>query len=333
MKLHACKHWHSKTKFTASYGLSGSKGLSNFGKDSVKDYRLIITKELTAKDVKSCIYSIVHSDLSSGDVRRIVLQMQNIKIFFLYGFEDQMADYLEPIKLALYHSNMRTKRWIWSQTFSDLTGLATSKSVTALTHNQVNIVTHEKQMDVEMIALHNEMMDILNHSQNQSDSLSKMLQNENSMNINLQSVISDELDIPEKLNKVSSALEILLDISLQYSVIFSNLDLIPMLLEEAEQVIHSVLGQLASVELLPLLRPEAHLAQLDPAAMLFIEISSIANENGFFVQNSLPSIDDSFKLLQIKTIPFPTKNSAVFFELNLDYSLIAEPIRCGKIFF
>ena len=114
-------------------------------------------------------------------------------------------------------------------------------------------------------------------------------------------------------NKVSSALEILSDISLQYSVIFSNLDLIPMLLEEAEQVIHSVLEQLASVELLPLLQPEAHLAQLDPAAMLFIEISSIANENGFFVQYSLPSIDDSFKLLQIKTIPFPTKNSAVFF--------------------
>ena len=53
-----------------------------------------------------------------------------------------------------------------------------------LTHNQVNIVTHEKQMDVEMIALHNETMDILNHLQNQSDSLSKMLQNENSMNIN-----------------------------------------------------------------------------------------------------------------------------------------------------
>ena len=105
-----------------------------------------------------------------------------------------------------------------------------------------------------------------------------MLQNENSMNINLQSVISDELDITEKINKVSSALEILSDISLQYSVIFSNLDLIPMLLGEAEQIIHSVLGQLASVELLPLLRPEAHLAQLDPAAMLFIEISSIDKE-------------------------------------------------------
>ena len=73
------------------------------------------------------------------------------------------------------------------------------------------------------------------------------------MNINLQSVISDELDITEKLNKISSALEILSDISLQYSVIFSNLDLIPMLLGEAEQVIHSVLGQFASVELLPLL--------------------------------------------------------------------------------
>ena len=96
-----------------------------------------------------------------------------------------------------------------------------------------------------------------------------------------------------------------------------------MLLEEAEQVIHSVLEQLASVELLLLLQPEAHLAQLDPAAMLFIEISSIANENEFFVQYSLPNIDDSFKLLQIKTIPFPTKNSVVFFELNLDYSLIA----------
>ena len=26
MKLRACKHWHSKTKFTASYGLSGSNG-------------------------------------------------------------------------------------------------------------------------------------------------------------------------------------------------------------------------------------------------------------------------------------------------------------------
>ena len=51
-----------------------------------------------------------------------------------------------------------------------------------------------------MIALHNETMDILNHLQNQSDSLSKMLQNENSMNINLQSVISDELDITEKIN-------------------------------------------------------------------------------------------------------------------------------------
>ena len=220
--------------------------------------------------------------------------MQNIKIFFLYGFEDQIADYLEPIKLALYHSNMRNKRWIWSQTFLDLTGLATSKLVTALTHNQVNIVTHEKQMDVEMIALHNKTMDILNHLQNQSDSLSKMLQNKNSMNINLQSVISDELDIARKLNKVSSALEILSDISLQYSVIFSNLDLIPMLLGEAEQVIHSFIGQFASVELLPLLRPEAHLAQLDPAAMLFIEISSIANENVFFVQYSLQSIDDSF---------------------------------------
>ena len=34
-KSRACKRWHSKTKFTASYGLSGSNGLER-GEERIK---------------------------------------------------------------------------------------------------------------------------------------------------------------------------------------------------------------------------------------------------------------------------------------------------------
>ena len=62
-----------------------------------------------------------------------------------------------------------------------------------MTVNQANIIQHEKTMDNELTALHNESMDLLNYINNQSDSLASLFHNEDE----LKQLLNDEINMED----------------------------------------------------------------------------------------------------------------------------------------
>ena len=88
-----------------------------------------------------------------------------------------------------------------------------------LNKNQLNIVTHEHLVDTELIALNNETHELLTHLTNQSSKLKTLFEDENVLSEHLNEVIEDELNITVKLDKISLALEIFSDLSLQYQIL------------------------------------------------------------------------------------------------------------------
>ena len=111
-----------------------------------------------------------------------------------------------------------------------------------------------------------------------------MFEDENALNEHLNKVINDETNITMRLDRISLALEIFSDLSLQFQILSNNINLILTLLHEAEQSILSLLSQSINVDLLPLLKPEAHLSTLTISSMMFSSITAIANEKGFFIE-------------------------------------------------
>ena len=126
-----------------------------------------------------------------------------------------------------------------------------------------------------------------------------------------------------RLDLISLALEILSDLSLQFQILSNNINLIPTLLHEAEQNILSLLSQSINVDLLPLLKPEAHISTLTISSMMFSSITAVANEQGFFIKYSIPIIWDSYDLLEIKTIPFYMLGNKTFYSLEVNTQFVA----------
>ena len=68
----------------------------------------------------------------------------------MFALDDLLDEHLKDVKL-LTTSPVRNKRWIWTDFLSETTGLASSKSVKILKSNQLNIVTHEHEIDSELV--------------------------------------------------------------------------------------------------------------------------------------------------------------------------------------
>ena len=288
----------------------------------VARYPFFFSSRNTAQDVRHCLYEVTRTKLSDQDVKRLFAALTNIKSYFLYAFDDLLDEHLKDVKL-LTTSPVRNKRWIWTDFLSVTTGLASGKSVNVLKNNQMNIVTHEHLIDSELIALNNETHELLAHLTNQSSKLKTLFEDENILSEHLNEVIEDEMNITIKLDKISLALEIFSDLSLQYQILSNNINLIPILLHEAEQGILSLLSQSLNVDLLPLLRPEAHMSTMTISSMMFSSISAEANANGFFIEYQIPVIWDSYDLLEIKTIPFHMLGNNTFYSLELDKHFLA----------
>ena len=272
--------------------------------------------------MRHCLYEVTRTRLSDLDVKRLFARITNIKSYFLFAFDDLLDEHLQDVKL-LTTSPVRNKRWIWTDFLSETTGLASSKSVKILKSNQLNIVTHEHEIDSELVALNNESHKLLSHLTNQSSRLKTLFEDENALNEHLNEVINDETNITMRLDRISLALEIFSDLSLQFQILSNNINLIPTLLHEVEQSILSLLSQSINVELLPLLKPEAHISTLTISSMMFSSITAVANEQGFFIEYSIPIIWDSYNLLEIKTIPFYMLGNETFYSLEVNTQFVA----------
>ena len=95
---------------------------------------------------------------------------------FIFGFDLLLPDSLSHLQLTFLNptaKQIRQKRWVWTAFASDISGLATKDQVETMVVNQANIIQHDKQIDEDLVNLHNESIDILNHVSKQAVSLKK----------------------------------------------------------------------------------------------------------------------------------------------------------------
>jgi hypothetical protein len=158
---------------------------------------------------------------------------------------------------------------------------------------------------------------MLGSIQNQNQKVMKLYSDEMALQNALDAVITDKKSLIKQLSTLTKALEIVSDVDIQYSSIMSAIDQIPSLLQEAENLIMSVVNQRIIPSMIPLsIKQHFTLPSLMHAKMVIL-----VTPKGYIIRYKIPEITATFEVIELKTIPFSLGNN-LFGKLKLESSLV-----------
>jgi hypothetical protein len=111
------------------------------------------------------------------------------------------AQFMDVVNVTSYagfkthdlHFGMKhSKRWFFSYSLSQMTGLAESSVVKTLSEDTHKVVEREQQDAAEILKLEKQSNDILLGQKEQNDRVARLYSDKNKLNENLKNVISDE---------------------------------------------------------------------------------------------------------------------------------------------
>ena len=283
-------------------------------------FKLLFTYA-TSLDIQNCLLDIIGFKLSISDLKRLYIQSTNIKYYFVLSFSD-LIEKVSQLNIHILSPDSRSRRWIFSNTLGWGLGLATSEQTEKIIKNQENILAHSKSADTELINLHNETISLLKFVNNESESIKSLFKEEDKLTEHLSSVVKEEEELSVQMNQVIEALETLSDVSLELQAIISQINLIPELLNELEKLVSSLISNSLSIDLLPLPQETSHLKYFSIDSIKFIEFRGSADDQGFYVEYSVPIISDTYSVFRIETIPFQGPDNR-FYSLDIKKGLTA----------
>jgi hypothetical protein len=280
-------------------------------------YRLLIKPDSTSGDIRGCLNEFASRYLTSRETSFLLVSIYNAKIKFLAAFSDHLLteklEYMTEERL----SNSRNKRFIWTGPIAALTGLASEETVKAFNENAKQILRKEDQDAREIQHLENKTNEMLGSIQHQNQKVMKLYSDEIALQNALDSVMTDEKSLIKQLSTLTKALEIVSDVDIQYSSIMSAIDQIPALLQEAENLIMSVVNQRISPSMIPLSIKRHYTLP----SLMHAEMVALVTPKGYIVRYKIPEITATFEVIELKTIPFPLGNN-LFGKLKLESSLV-----------
>jgi hypothetical protein len=134
----------------------------------------------------------------------------------------------------------RSKRWIFTNFLAAISGLANEDEVQKLDKAAENWRHVELDNAGEIVKLESKSNEIVSRISKQSEQLSKLYHDEGVLNERLSQLLTEDVSINKQLASLVKALEVVSDVNIEYAVIGSVIELIPVMLTECRALVHSL---------------------------------------------------------------------------------------------
>jgi len=144
----------------------------------------------------------------------------------------------------------RARRWVYTGFLGALTGLAKETDIEKLKTDTINLKHVEEDNASEIGKLERQSNKIVDRIGAQNEKLLKLYRDESDMNVKLTDLLQEDAAVGKELALLVRALEVVTDINIEYSVIATILELIPVLLSECRQLVHGLFTRVLPHEIL-----------------------------------------------------------------------------------
>jgi hypothetical protein len=134
----------------------------------------------------------------------------------------------------------REKRWVFTNFLSAVTGLANEDEVQKLDKAAENLRHVELDNAGEIVKLESKSNEIISRIGKQSEQLAKLYHDEGILNDKLSHLLREDVSITRQLAALVRALEAVSDVGIEYTVIGSIIELIPILINDCRVLVHSL---------------------------------------------------------------------------------------------
>jgi hypothetical protein len=249
---------------------------------------------------------------------------------------DNTSDNMPIIDLTFLHSqtipshlrqtSIRVKRNSVTDFFADITGLAPYDQVEKLQRNEEQIQKVQEETTKEVKTILSQTNAIVDSLKEQSDKLATLYKDETSVKNALSTLLQDENNIMSQLTKIAASLEVMTDVSTEFMVFHSTMNLIPYMLQDIEDCILAI----ATQSFYPSLVPEEEIRHLIPihakASLLAVSISASLTASSYYVDIQIPEFYPAFQVSKVSAIPWYSrkeKNSVIYSVYNMAEPFVA----------
>jgi hypothetical protein len=149
-----------------------------------------------------------------------------------------------------WKASLRAKRWVFTSFLASISGLADEEEIKKLEKTAENLRHVEIDNAEEIVKLESKSNEIVERISKQNERLTKLFKDEQGLNSKLQDIMSEDASISRQLSSTVRSLEVVADLNLEYSMLSSIIELIPVLLTECRTVVHSLYDGILPNEIL-----------------------------------------------------------------------------------
>jgi len=294
------------------------------------DIKRILVSQLTSGiDIQGCVNQLIGSHLSTAETQNVLHAIYTSKIFFAMHFRDKGESFVWPGTNSST-ANPRTKRYVWTDPLSGITGLAKQTDIGVLSRNTDKVLSEANQNAQEIVHLEHQANIVLDAVKSQNEKVLRLYQDEKSLHDRLRSLLEDEQSVTVQIGHIVDALEVQSDVDIEYSSFMSSLAIMSTMIADTESQVLSVLTQHIRPEMIPFDNPNAPLQYFAVESFAMVKVRATVTLQGFQVQYELPELSPPYKLVQVRTLPFPVKEG-VYQRFVLESDKVAIGPE-GKIF-
>ncbi len=249
---------------------------------------------------------------------------------------DNTTDDIPIIDLTFLHSqtipshlrqtSFRAKRNSITDFFADITGLAPYDQVEKLQRNEEQIQKVQEETTKEVKTILSQTNAIVDSLKEQSNKLANLYKDDTSVKNALSTLLQDENNIMSQLAKIAASLEVMTDVSTEFMVFHSTMNLIPYMLQDIEDCVLAI----ATQSFFPSLVPEEEIRHLIPihakASLLAISVSASLTASSYYIDIQIPEFYPAFQVSKVSAIPWYTrdvKGSTIYSVYNINEPFVA----------
>jgi len=217
----------------------------------------------------------------------------------------------------------RKKRHMLTPLFSYLTGLASADDIEKLHQNENQILQAENSLSSSVEDIQKTTENIITAIRAQSEKMNTLYTDEKSVKTTLQTLLADSNSALEQIRSLTAAMEIVNDVSIEWSTVFSLIDLMPQLIQD----LHDSVSALSSQSITPTILSAESINSKIPyhrrASMLAATISAIIKADKYLLRIEIPEFYPVFTVIAIKTLPISPQGQGSYSQLKLENEFVA----------
>jgi hypothetical protein len=217
----------------------------------------------------------------------------------------------------------RQKRWFYTDFLAAVSGLARESAIDKLKEATSNLKHVEDDNAGEIIKLEKKSNNIIERISKQNAKMLALYKDENSMNVKLTNLLREDASISKQMSLLVKLLEVTSDINIEFALVQTILELIPVLIAECRETVESVyMGVLPAGVSVQGLRSGNRTGTLPGTYLAEV----LAFHDKLSVLYFVPSYVE-FDVIHLSFLPFTEKGSSTCFTVSDHDYVVVENIK------